>query len=96
MPSYAYGYHEIFQSQLPVYITADSLFHAIFASHDAIVAKLESSSIAPVLAAALDRMHCALPAASADYPAETVRDLDLYLTVARSLDARGRRAQHPR
>jgi len=35
-PSYAYGYHEIFQSQLPVYITADSLFHAIFASREAI------------------------------------------------------------
>jgi Protein of unknown function (DUF3160) len=85
LPSYAYGYHEIFQSQLPVYITADSLFHAIFASHDSIVERLEAESIAPALASALDRMHCALPAASADYPAETMHDLDLYLTVARSL-----------
>jgi len=85
LPSYAYGYHEIFQSQLPVYTTADSLFHAIFASHDAAVAQLERSSIAPALASALDRMHCALPAASVDYPAETAHDLDLYLTVARSL-----------
>jgi hypothetical protein len=87
-PSYAYAYHEIFQSQLPVYITADSLFHAIFASHDSLVAKLETESIAPALSQALDRMHCALPAASADYPADTVRDLDLYLTVARSLAGR--------
>src|SRR5262245_16629893 len=71
-PSYAYAYHEIFQSQLPVYITADSLFHAIFASHDALVARLESESIAPALEQALDRMHCALPAASADYPADTI------------------------
>jgi hypothetical protein len=55
LPSYAYGYHEIFQSQLPVYITADSLFHAIFASHDSIVAKLETDSLAPALADALDR-----------------------------------------
>jgi len=85
LPSYAYGYHEIFQSQLPVYITADSLFHAIFASHDAVVERLERSSIAPALLGALDRMHCALPAASADYPADTAHDLDLYLTVARTL-----------
>ncbi len=84
-PSYAYGYHEIFQSQLPVYITADSLFHAVFASHDAIVEQLETTSIAPALGDALARMHCALPAAAATYPADTVRDLDLYLTVARRL-----------
>lgn len=84
-PSYAYAYHEIFQSQLPVYITADSVFHAVFASHDAIVGKLEQSSLAPALGQALDAMHCALAAAAPDYPADTVRDLDLYLTVARSL-----------
>lgn len=89
LPSYAYGYHEIFQSQLPVYITADSLFHAIFASHDAIVGALETSSLAPALAEALNRMHCALPAAAADYPPDTVRDLDLYLAVARSLASGG-------
>ncbi|HEX3480769.1 MAG TPA: DUF3160 domain-containing protein [Kofleriaceae bacterium] len=87
-PSYAYAYHEIFQSQLPVYITADSVFHAIFASHDAIVEKLERASLAPALGEALDRMHCALAAAT-DYPADTVRDLDLYLTVARTLAGHG-------
>ncbi|HMG24089.1 MAG TPA: DUF3160 domain-containing protein [Kofleriaceae bacterium] len=84
-PSYAYAYHEIFQSQLPVYITADSVFHAIFASHDAIVEQLERETLSPALTDALDAMHCALAAAAADYPADTVRDLDLYLTVARSL-----------
>ncbi|HEX3765089.1 MAG TPA: DUF3160 domain-containing protein [Kofleriaceae bacterium] len=87
-PGYAYAYHEIFQSQLPVYITADSVFHAIFASHDAIVEKLERASLAPALGEALDRMHCALAAAT-DYPADTVRDLDLYLAVARSLASHG-------
>jgi len=35
VPSFTHGYHEVFQSQLPVYITADSIFHATFASHDA-------------------------------------------------------------
>jgi hypothetical protein len=86
VPSYANGYHEIFQSQLPVYITADSIFHAIFASHDAVVETLERARLSPMLARALDEMHCALPAA-ADYPADVVRDLDLYLLVGRRLIA---------
>jgi len=86
-PTYAHGYHEIFQSQLPVYITADSIFHAIFASHDAVVLSLERDRLAPMLAQAFNEMHCALPAAAADYPPEAVRDLDLYLLVARRLIA---------
>ena len=87
VPSYANGYHEIFQSQLPVYVTADSIFHAIFASHDAVVETLERARLSPMLARALDEMHCALPAAAADYPPEVARDLDLYLLVARRLIA---------
>jgi hypothetical protein len=83
--SYTYGYHEIFQSQLPVYITADSIFHAIFASHQSVVARLESRRLSPMLSQALDDMHCALAAAAPAYPADVVRDLDLYLLVARRL-----------
>lgn len=85
MPSYTYGYHEIFQSQLPVYITADSIFHAIFASHQTIVQRLETARLSPMLSKALEDMHCALAAATADYPPDVVRDLDLYLLVARRL-----------
>lgn len=89
VPAYAQGYHEIFQSQLPVYITADSIFHAIFASHDAVVARLELDSLAPKLVRALDDMHCALVGAAGEYPPEVARDLDLYLLVARWLIADG-------
>ncbi|HWO17214.1 MAG TPA: DUF3160 domain-containing protein [Kofleriaceae bacterium] len=85
LPTYSHGYHEIFQSQLPVYITADSIFHAIFASHDSIVEQLEESRLSLLLRDALDQLHCALPAAAAAYPPEVARDLDLYLTVARTL-----------
>lgn len=85
MPSYAHAYHEIFQSQLPVYISADSIFHAIFASHDAVVAHLERTRLSPMLDQALADMHCALPAAAKAYPPDVARDLDLYLLVARRL-----------
>jgi hypothetical protein len=87
VPSYAYGYHEIFQSQLPVYITADSIFHAVFASHQTVVERLEGLRLSPMLSQALDEMHCALVTAAPDYPPEVVRDLDLYLLVARRLTA---------
>lgn len=87
--SYAHAYHEIFQSQLPVYITADSIFHAIFASHQTVVQQLEALQLSPMLSQALDEMHCALVTAAADYPPEVVRDLDLYLLVARRLIADG-------
>jgi hypothetical protein len=93
VPTYTHGYHEIFQSQLPVYITADSIFHAIFASHDAAVERLERARLSPMLAQALNDMHCALVAAASAYPPEVVRDLDLYLLVARRLIAD---ADHPR
>ena len=89
VPTYAHGYHEIFQSQLPVYVTADSIFHAIFASHDSVVARLERDSLAPMLARALDDMHCALVGAAGEYPPAVARDVDLYLLVARRLIADG-------
>ena len=87
--SYSHGYHEIFQSQLPVYITADSIFHAVFASHQTITERLESLRLSPILSQALDDMHAALVAAAPDYPPEVARDLDLYLLVARRLIADG-------
>jgi hypothetical protein len=87
--SYTHGYHEIFQSQLPVYITADSIFHAIFASHQTITERLESLRLSPMLSQALDDMHGTLVAAAPDYPPEVARDLDLYLLVARRLLAEG-------
>jgi hypothetical protein len=85
--SYTHGYHEIFQSQLPVYITADSIFHAIFASHQTIAERLEGLRLSPMLSQALNDMHGALVAAAPDYPPEVARDLDLYLLVARRLIA---------
>ena len=84
-PSWGWAYHEIYQSQLPIYISADGILHAVYAAHDGLVARLEKTELAPRLAAMLAAMHCALPAAAAKYPDATARDLDLFLVVARSL-----------
>lgn len=82
--SYAWALHEVHQSELPLWFSADALLHAVYASNDALVGDLERA-LAPRLAALLSALHCELPAAAASYPAEIARGVDLYLTVARSL-----------
>lgn len=84
--SYAWAYHDVYQSELPIYVSADAILHAVYASNDALIADIEHGLRAP-LATALSAMHCAL--ASASYPPEIARDVDVYLTVARSLLADG-------
>ncbi|MFO0748209.1 MAG: DUF3160 domain-containing protein [Myxococcota bacterium] len=86
---YAWAYHEIFQSELPVYVSLDSIFHAVYAAHDQLLSDLERRRLKPLLADVLARMQCGLAAAAADYPADTAKDLDLYLPVARRLRAGG-------
>lgn len=84
-PSYAAAYHEIYQSQLPVFISADSILHTVYAAHDEIVAQIEKRELAPKLSALLSMLHCQLPSAATRYPPAIARDLDLYLVVSRSL-----------
>src|SRR5688572_9794481 len=42
---YTTAYYDIHRGQLPVYVSADSILHAVFASHDELVGDLESSSL---------------------------------------------------
>ncbi len=81
--TYTDALHEIFQSELPLWVSTDMILHAVYRSNDALIARVEAASLAPKLASSLERMHCALGAAR--YPAEIARDVDLYLTVARTL-----------
>ncbi|MCX5746004.1 MAG: DUF3160 domain-containing protein [Proteobacteria bacterium] len=78
-------FHEVFQSQLPIYVSVDAVMHAIYLGNDGLIADLEDAKLAPMVSRVLDALACALPAAAGDYPAETARDLDLYVTVARAL-----------
>jgi hypothetical protein len=82
--TYAWAFHEIYQSELPLWFSADALLHAVYASNDNLIADLETH-LERTLGAALSAMHCELPRATGSYPPDVARDLDLYLTVARSL-----------
>lgn len=82
--TYTDAYHEIYRSELPLYVSVDAILHAVFRGHEAILSRLERELLEPQQKELLDRLHASLPAAAARYPADTTRDLDLYLTVARS------------
>ncbi len=83
--NYASAFHEIYQSQLPVYVSVDAILAAIYAGNDSLIQDLEDRELASKLAALLDRLACTLPGAAAEYPADATRDLDLYVAVARAL-----------
>src|SRR5262249_9582895 len=36
-PSWGWAFHEIYQSQVPVYVSADAILHAVYAAHDGLV-----------------------------------------------------------
>jgi len=84
-PSFAHAYHDIFQSQLPVYITMDSLFHAVFKAHETLMVHVEKDLLAPRLRKVLLALRSTLENTPASLPAELQKDLDLYLTVSLSL-----------
>lgn len=83
--TFSWAFHEIYQSQLPVYVSADAILHAVYASNDKLIEAVEHRRLAPLLGQALVAMHCALADAAAKWPADVARAADLYLTVARTL-----------
>lgn len=83
--NYGKAFHEIYQSQLPLFVSIDAVLHAIYAGNDSLIADLEDEKLRGMLGDILDRLSCTLPAVAADYPADTARDLDLYLAVAQAL-----------
>ena len=82
--SFGWQMHETFQSELPLYVSADSLFHAVYVANDSLMASLEQSYFVSVVDEILTRMYCTLPTAAASYPPDVARDLDVYIAVARS------------
>jgi hypothetical protein len=83
--NYSSAYYDVHRAQLPIFVSADSILHAIYASHDQLLAGLERAVLVQKLDDALTRMERGLRTARKDYPKEVAEDLDLYVTVARKL-----------
>lgn len=81
--TFTYGYHNIYGEDLPVYITADSVLDALHRSYDNILKELEVELLIPTFDEYLPAMRA--NAATSNLPAQTRRDVDLFLAVAQSL-----------
>lgn len=90
VPTFALGYHEIYQGHLPLFVTSDSLLHVLHRSFDAILQDFETYALRTEMDALLSALHTALEGeiASGAIPSSmraVADDLDVYLTVAREL-----------
>ncbi len=84
------GFRDVFEKDLPVFISTDAILHALHMSYDAILKDLEKALIIPRLDSALEKMHeytGELEARYSDSPEimQAVKDYDVYFTVARKL-----------
>ncbi|MBL8632020.1 MAG: DUF3160 domain-containing protein [Myxococcales bacterium] len=84
-PSYTTAFHELYQSQLPLYVSSDAILHAVYASNDQLIADIEQRLVLPQLRSVIRTLRSQLSNLSQRYPSETVHDIDVYLTVAARL-----------
>ncbi len=80
----------IWRNDLPLFISTDAILHALGRSYDRIIKDVELGLLVDRLSTLLTRMHERLPELDARYSANPqmhpmLRDVDLYLTVARKL-----------
>jgi hypothetical protein len=82
-------FYRVYKRDLPVFISADAVLHAWHRSYDALLVEIETEMLIPVLDEILAAMAERVPDAQRAYGegllAESVRDADYFLTVARSL-----------
>ncbi len=86
--TFASSYLDIYDADLPVYISSDSLLHALHKSFDAMLLDFERTVLIAEVDRMLATMHKQLAADLPGLPAALApsgRDLDLYLAVGRSL-----------
>ncbi|AUX25345.1 hypothetical protein SOCEGT47_058890 [Sorangium cellulosum] len=85
-PTFVYGYASIYALDLPLYVSADSILHAVHSSYDAILKEVEVVSLVPELGKMLKDMRARLAAGAAGALGDQARvDADLFTAVALAL-----------
>jgi hypothetical protein len=88
--SYKEGFVDIFNADLPVFVSTDAILHALHMSYDAILMDVECSMLIDDLDSLLTACYNKVPTLAARYSSNVsmqtmLRDLDVYLTVPRIL-----------
>ena len=89
-PSFGSALFEIYHRDLPVFVSADAILHAIHSSYDTILRETEEGLLIQKLNSLLSALRAQVAPLSAAYAADTamsamLRDVDVYLTVAYAL-----------
>ncbi|HMU37400.1 MAG TPA: DUF3160 domain-containing protein [Pseudomonadota bacterium] len=84
-PSFGHALHEMYQSELPLFVSLDALLYAVYASNDNLIADVEDALLAPTLARVLSSLRRKLPTFASELLPETQHDLEVYLRVAEKL-----------
>ena len=89
-PSFGAGLLDVYVKELPVFVSADAVLHAVHMSYDRILADTERAALAPLLDRALEALHGQVGPLAEAYGGEPqmtapLGDLDVTLTVARRL-----------
>lgn len=83
------SYYQLFNADLPVFVTADSVLHAWHRSYQSMMEELEELQLSTSLAGIVSNMSLQLPLTWQQYGAgplkDSILDADLFLSVARSL-----------
>ena len=80
--SYAVAFHDVFQQQLPVYVSADAILNAVYQSSQTLLESAERTRLIPRLWKMIPRMRKTLAQTKGVYTADEIADLDTYLAVA--------------
>jgi Protein of unknown function (DUF3160)/FlgD Ig-like domain len=88
--SFGDAFIQIYNYDLPVFISADAILHALHMSWDAILMDVETSVLTKKLDTLLTRLHNQLPLITSKYSSypemkQMSDDIDVYLTVPRML-----------
>ncbi|MHB1050243.1 MAG: DUF3160 domain-containing protein [Bacteroidota bacterium] len=88
--SFGDAFAEIFHKDLPVFVSADAILHALHMSYDAMLRVTEEQILIPKLEQILSAIHAQLPALAARYASspgmdQKLKDVDLFITVSRKL-----------
>ncbi|HTY59221.1 MAG TPA: DUF3160 domain-containing protein [Bacteroidota bacterium] len=89
-PTMGAALFDIYNRDLPLFLSADAILHAIHSSYDTILRNAEETLLIRRLDTLLVALRAQVPALDAAYAADTAmhrmtRDLDVYLTVACAL-----------
>jgi hypothetical protein len=85
-PTFVDAYKTIYAADLPVYVSVDSILHAVHRSYDHMLSNLEETVLTSALGDMVAAMREGLKTAPASQiDAQTRADLDVYLAVARAL-----------